>query len=80
MQEKSDKMMMELEMNRARLEEKQMEMDIQMRREEREFQLQIVNMLTGNAHGMSPPGAPSKPMHSAYGYGGYDPDATQDSL
>ena len=30
MQEKSDKMLMELEMKRARLEEKQMEMDIQM--------------------------------------------------
>ena len=36
MQEKSDKMMMELEMKRAWLEEKQMEIDIQMRREERE--------------------------------------------
>ena len=33
MQEKSDKMMMELEMKRAQLEEKQMEMDMQMRRE-----------------------------------------------
>ena len=81
-QEKSDKMMMELEMKRARLEEKQMEIDIQMRREEREFQLQMMNMLTRthNAHGMSPPGASSYPIHSAYGYGGYDPDATQDGL
>ena len=80
MQEKSDKMLMELEMKRARLEEKQMEMDIHMRREEREFQLQMMNMLTRNTHGMSPPGAPSYPMHSTYGYGGYDPDATQDGL
>ena len=36
-QEKSDKMLMELEMKRARLEEKQMEMDIQMRRERENF-------------------------------------------
>lgn len=33
MQEKSDKMLMELELKRARLEEKQMEIDVQMRRE-----------------------------------------------
>ena len=58
MQEKSDKMLMELEMKRARLEQKQMEMDIQMRREEREFQLQMMSMLTRNTHGISPPGAP----------------------
>ena len=80
MQEKSDKMLMELEMKRAQLEEKQMEMDIQMRREEREFQLQMMNMLTHNTHVMSPPGAPSYSVHSGYGYGGYDPDATQDGL
>ena len=35
MQEKSDKMFMELEIKRARLEEKQIEMDAQLRREER---------------------------------------------
>ena len=71
MQEKSDKMMMELEIKRAQLEEKQM--DMQMRREERQFQLQMV---TRNSHSTLPPG-PSCP---AYGYGGYDPDATQDDL
>ena len=38
----------------------------------------MMNMLTCNAHGMSPRGAPSYPMHSAYGYVGYNPDATQD--
>ena len=67
-------MQMELEMKRARLEEKQMEMDVQMRREERQFQLQMMNIMTRNSHSMLPP-APSYP---AYGYGGYDPDATQD--
>ena len=80
MQEKSDKMFMELEMKRARLEEKQIEMDAQLRREEREFQLQMTNMLTRNSRGMLPPVAPSYPMHSTYGYDGYDPDATQDGL
>ena len=39
MQEKIDKMMMEFEMKGARLEEKQMEIDIQIRREEREISL-----------------------------------------
>ena len=39
MQEKSDKMLMELEMKRAWLEEKQIEMDDQMRREVRQSQL-----------------------------------------
>ena len=37
MQEKNDKMMMELEVKRVWLEGKQMEIDIQMRMEEREF-------------------------------------------
>ena len=80
MQEKSDKMLMELEMKRARLEEKQMEMDVQMRRKERQFQLQMMNMLTHSNQGMLPTGAPSYQMHSTYGYGGYDTDATQDGL
>ena len=51
--------------------EKQIEIDIQMRMEDREFQLQMMSMLTHNTHGMSPPGAPSYPMHSTYGYGNY---------
>ena len=56
MQEKSDKMMMELEMKRARLEKKQMEMDMQMRREERQFQLQMTNIMTCNSHSTLPLG------------------------
>ena len=73
MQEKIDKMMMELEMKRARLEEKQMEIDIQMRREERISAPNDEYMLTCNTHGiyMSPPGAPSYPVHSTYGYGNH---------
>ena len=40
----------------------------------------MMNMLTCNTCVMLPPGAPSYSMHSGYGYGGYDPDATQDGL
>ena len=43
MQEKSDKMLMDLELKRARLEEKQ-------QIEEREFQLQVLNALSWNNH------------------------------
>ena len=46
LQENSDKMLYMLEKKRAKLEERQMELDAQLRREEREFQLQIVQMLT----------------------------------
>ena len=77
MQEKSDEMLMELEMKRARLEEKQMEMDMPMKREEREFQLQMMNIMDRNRSSMLPPGPSSYPT---YGYSGYDPDATQDGL
>jgi len=77
MQEKSDKMLMELELKRTRLEEKQMEMDMQIQREEREYQLQVLNLLSQSSHSLLPPSAPS---FSMYGYGGYDPDATQDGL
>ena len=44
--EKSDKMLMDLELKRARLEKKQMERDMQMQRKEREFQLQVLNLLS----------------------------------
>ena len=58
MQEKSDKMLLELEMKRAQLEEKQIEMDVLTRREERQFQLQMMNILTCNNQDMLPPGIP----------------------
>ena len=51
MQEKSDKIMMELENKRAKMEERQMELKAQMRRENQYFQLQIMSVLTrGNMH------------------------------
>ena len=64
---------MELEMKRAQLEEKQMDMQM---RKERQFQLQMMNIMIRNSHSTLPPG----PSYPAYGYGGYDPDATQDDL
>ena len=73
-------MMMEVELKRVQPEEKQMKMDIQMRMEEREFQQQMMCMLTQNTHGMSPSGAPSYPMHFTCGYGDYDADTTQDGM
>ena len=37
--------MMELENKRAKMEECQMELEVQMKREEQDFQLQMINML-----------------------------------
>ena len=48
MQEKGEKMMAEMEEKRMWLEEKQMELDATMRREEREFHLKMMNMMTRN--------------------------------
>ena len=45
MQKSSDQMMMSLEEKRMKMEERQMELDAQMRREERQFQLQMMYML-----------------------------------
>ena len=55
-------MLTDLELKIARLEEKQMEMDMQMQREKREYQLQVLNVLSQNNHGMLPSGAPSYSM------------------
>ena len=72
MQENSDKMLMEFEMKSV-TRKKQVEMNMQMRREEREFQLQLMNIMACNRSSMLPPSPPSYPT---YGYGGYDSDAT----
>ena len=74
MQEKSDEMMFKLEEDRTRLEEKQMELDAQLRREERDFKLQLVQMMMRQNN----PPMPHYPMHSSFNYANFDPDATQD--
>jgi len=94
MQEKSEKMMVEMEEKRVRLEEKQMELDAAMRREEREYHLKLMSMMTRNpvpSPVMPPPIVPSYSMHRypySHGFDGqaatldgtFDPDATQDGL
>ena len=64
-----------------------MEIDAQMRREERQFQLQMMQMFMQQnmTHPMSPP--THYPMHSTFNFGStslpnneFDPDETQDGL
>ena len=45
MQKSSDKMMVSLEEKRMKMEERQMEIDVQMHREERQFQPHMMQML-----------------------------------
>jgi len=68
--------MFKLEEKRTRMEEKQMELDAQLRSEERDFQLQLMQMMM--SHGNPP--VRHYPMHSSFGYPTFDPNATQDGL
>ena len=68
-------MMMSLEEKRMKMEERQMEIDFQMRCEERQFQLQMMQMLL--QQNMTHPMPPHYPMHSTFNF---DPDETQDEL
>ena len=88
MQKSSDQMMMSLEEKRMKMEERQMEIDVQMCREERQFQLQMMQMLMQQSmsHPMPPP-TTHYPMHSSFNFGStslhnneFDPDETQDGL
>ena len=86
MQKSSDQMMMSLEEKRMKMEERQMELDAQMRREERQFQLQMMHMLMQqNMTHSAPPPTAHYPMHSTFNFGSiadhkFDPDETQDGL
>ena len=67
MQKSSDQMMMSLEEKRMKMEERQMEIDGQMCREERQFQLQMIQMLMQqNMTHLMPP---HYPMHSTFNFG-----------
>jgi len=46
MQEKSDRMIVELEDKRIKMEEHRMELETQMKRDEQDFQLQTMNVFT----------------------------------
>ena len=66
------------------MEERQMELDAQLRREEREFQLQMLQILTqqNTPRHLPPPPVPHYGLHSSFNFVGaeYDPDATQEGL
>ena len=79
MQEKSDKLMMTLEEKRMKMEERQMELDAQMHREERDFQLKMMQILSHASHPGPPPLTPHYPTYSNFSHR-FDPDATQDGL
>ena len=62
-----------------------MEIDAQMRREERQFQLQMMQMLMQHNMTVPSPPPPQYPMHSTFNFGSiadcdFDTDATQDRL
>ena len=50
MQKKSDKLMMTLKEKQIKMEEHQLELDAQMRQEEIDFQLQMMQMLARVSH------------------------------
>ena len=79
MHEKSDKLMMTLEENHMKMEERQMELDAQMHQEERDLQLKTMQILAHASHPGPPPLPPHYPTYSNFSHG-FDPDETQDGL
>ena len=80
-------MIMSLEEKRMKMEERRMEIDVQIRRKERRFQPQMMQILMQEnmTHPMPPP--THYPMHSSFNFGStnlrnneFDPDETQDEL
>ena len=77
MQEKSEKMMLDLEEKRARLEEKQIELDATLRHEERDFQFKMMSMMMRNVNSVPPSAVPYYSMHPSYPYShGFDAQGT----
>ena len=68
MQEKSERMMLDLEEKRTRLEEKQLELDANLRREERDFQFKMMSMMMRNVNSVSPAPVPHYSIHPGYPY------------
>ena len=69
MQKSNDQMMMSLEEKRINIEERQMEIDVQMCRKERQFHLQMMQMLMQQnmTHPMPPP--MHYPIHYTFNLG-----------
>ena len=74
--QKSSDQMMSLEEKRIKMEERQMEIDVQMRCEEWQFQLQMMQILI-KQNMTHHPMPPHYRMHSTFNF---DPDETQDEL
>ena len=81
MQEKSERMMLDLEEKRTRLEEKQLELDANLRREERDFQFKMMSMMMRNVNSVSPAPVPHYSMHPGYPYShSFDAQGTSTSF
>ena len=84
MQQKSDTLMSNLEEKRAcmKIKEKQIKLDAQMRREEREFKLRMMEVLAQytTLHPGLPPQQLPNPPAPLGAYNQYDPDPMQDGL
>ena len=84
MQQKSDTLMGNLEEKRTcmKIKEKQIKLDAQMRREEREFKLRMMEVLAQytTPHPGLPPQQLTYPPAPLGAYNQYDPDAMQDGL
>ena len=72
-----EKLMMDLEEKGTRLEEKQIELDATLRREERDFQFKMMSMMMRNANSVPPAAVPHYSMHPGYPYShGFDAQGT----
>ena len=60
--------MLNIEEKRARLEEKQIELDATLRCEERDFQFKMMSTMTKNVTSMPPSAVPQYSMHPSYPY------------
>ena len=67
-QRNSDRVLVELEEKRLKFEEKQMEREALQRREEREFQLRIMQMMMGQCYGTPLPAMPTMGPPSQHMY------------
>ena len=76
--EKSEKMMLDLVFKKgARLEEKQIDFDATLRREERDFQFKMMSMMMRNVNSVPPSAVPNYSMHLSYLYSyGFDAQGT----
>ena len=83
LQENNDKMLYMLEEKKAKMEEGQIELDAQLRHKEREFHLQMVQILMQQntpCHLPQPPVPHLDYTSFNFGSGEYEPDAIQDGL